>query len=58
MSQPQSLVGAPPLITVVHRGANAAEDLRLQRLADRDGKSVEEKLELVVCAHSAAGWPL
>jgi len=28
-------------------GANAAEDLRLQRLADRDGKSVEEKLELV-----------
>lgn len=27
--------------------ANAAEDLRLQRLADRDGKSVEEKLELV-----------
>merc|ERR1712195_258219 len=28
-------------------GANAAEDARLQRLADRDGKSVEEKLELV-----------
>jgi len=27
--------------------ANAAEDRRLQRLADRDGKSVEEKLELV-----------
>jgi len=32
---------------VVHRGANAAEDARLQRLADRDGKSVEEKLEMV-----------
>merc|ERR1712086_871282 len=28
-------------------GANAAEDARLQRLADRDGKSVEEKLEMV-----------
>lgn len=27
--------------------ANAAEEARLQKLADRDGKSVEEKLELV-----------
>merc|ERR1711935_373104 len=27
--------------------ANSAEDARLQRIADRDGKSVEEKLEIV-----------